>query len=135
MFKCICHCTRLIRTFPFSEGKDLKPGRPGLYSQTSARPYGVARDCLRNRKLTSLTIGCARQSIQASLMLCSRWHEKVNFVDSRLRSAEHSSELDALLSLARELRVFMRRGRPYGWVMDDYSKKLGEMFGGMEFYS
>ena len=103
MFKCICHCTRLIRTFPFSEGKDLKPGRPGLYSQTSARPYGVARDCLRNRKVTSLTIGCARQSIQASLMLCSRWHEKVNFVDSRLRSAEHSSELNALLSLAREL--------------------------------
>ena len=34
-----------------------------------------------------------------------------NFVDFRLRSAEHSSELDALLSLARELRVFMRRGR------------------------
>ena len=32
--------------------------------------------------------------------------QKVNFVDSRLRSAEHSSELDALLSLARELRVF-----------------------------
>ena len=50
-----------------------------------------------------------------------------NFVDFRLRSAEHSSKLDALLSLARELRlfdaielrlfdaiewrVFMRRGR------------------------
>ena len=32
---------------------------------------------------------------------------------------------------ATELRMFMRRGRPYGWVMDDYSKKLGEMFGGM----
>ena len=29
-----------------------------------------------------------------------------NFVDFRLHSAEHSSELDALLSLARELRVF-----------------------------
>ena len=28
--------------------------------------------------------------------------QKVNFVDSRLRSAEHSSELDALLSLARK---------------------------------
>ena len=28
--------------------------------------------------------------------------QKVNFVDSRLRSAEHSSELDALHSLARE---------------------------------
>ena len=40
---------------------DLKPGRPGLYSQTS-----------------------------------------FNCVDSRLHSAEHSSELDALLSLARE---------------------------------
>ena len=35
--------------------------------------------------------------------------QKVNFVDSRLRSAEHSSELDALLSLARELRVFDAR--------------------------
>ena len=43
-------------------------------------------------------------------MFCSRWHEKVNFVDSRLRSAEHSSELDALLSLARELRLSKRRG-------------------------
>ena len=35
---------------------------------------------------------------------------------------------------AIELRVFMRRGRPYGWVMDDYSKKLGEMFGGLELF-
>ena len=61
--------------------------------------------------------------------------QKVNFVDSRLRSAEHSSELDALLSLARELRVFMRRGRPCGWVMDDYSNKSGEMFGGLDYYS
>ena len=41
--------------------EDLKPGRLGLYSQTS-----------------------------------------FNFVDFRLRSAEHSSELDALLSLARK---------------------------------
>ena len=32
-----------------------------------------------------------------------------NFVDFRLRSAEHSSELDALLSLARELRLFYAR--------------------------
>ena len=64
---------------------DLKPGRLGLYSQTSSRPFGVARELLTQ--------------------------QKVNFVDSRLRSAEHSSELDALLSLARELRVFMRRGR------------------------
>ena len=29
--------------------EDLKPGRPGLYEQTSSRPYGVARNCLRNR--------------------------------------------------------------------------------------
>ena len=29
--------------------KDLKPGRPGLYSQTSSRPCGVARRVLRNR--------------------------------------------------------------------------------------
>ena len=28
---------------------DLKPGRPGLYSQTSARPQGVARGYRRNR--------------------------------------------------------------------------------------
>ena len=34
---------------------DLKPGRPGLYSQTSSRPFGVARDCLRNR----IAIVCA----------------------------------------------------------------------------
>ena len=49
MFKCIWHCSRLIRTFPFSEGEDLKPGRPDLYSQTNSRPDGVARECLRNR--------------------------------------------------------------------------------------
>ena len=35
--------------------------------------------------------------------------QKVNFVDSRLRSAEHSSELDALHLLARELRLFDAR--------------------------
>ena len=46
---------------PLLRREDLKPGRPGLYSQTS-----------------------------------------FNFVDFRLRSAEHSSELDALLSLARK---------------------------------
>ena len=98
MIKYICHCSRLIRTFPLKrgstsllnplppqEGKDLKPGRLSLYEQTSSRPQGVARELLTQ--------------------------QKVNFVDSRLRSAEHSSELDALLSLARELRVFMRRGR------------------------
>ena len=61
--------------------------------------------------------------------------QKVNLVDSRLRSAEHSSELDALLSLARELRVLMRRGRGCGWVMDDYSNKSGKMFGGLDYYS
>ena len=77
---------------PILRREDLKPGRPGLYSQAS-----------------------------------------FNCVDSRLHSAEHSSELDALLSLAREfahkgllvvidatesrlfdaieLRVFVRRGR------------------------
>ena len=37
--------------------------------------------------------------------------QKVNFVDSRLHSAEHSSELDALHSLARELRVFYAKSR------------------------
>ena len=26
---------------PSSEGEDLKPGRPGLYEQTSARPKGL----------------------------------------------------------------------------------------------
>ena len=26
---------------PFSEGEDLKPGRPGLYEQTSSRPKGL----------------------------------------------------------------------------------------------
>ena len=46
---------------PILRREDLKPGRPGLYSQTS-----------------------------------------FNCVDSRLHSAEHSNEFDALLSLARE---------------------------------
>ena len=30
-------------------------------------------------------------------MLCSRWHEKVNFVDSRLRSEEHLRTYACLL--------------------------------------
>ena len=34
---------------PLLRREDLKPGRLGLYSQASSRPYGVARDCLRNR--------------------------------------------------------------------------------------
>ena len=34
---------------PLLRREDLKPGRLGLYSQTSSRPYGVARNCLRNR--------------------------------------------------------------------------------------
>ena len=40
---------------PLLRREDLKPGRPGLYSQTSSRPFGVARDCLRNR----IAIVCA----------------------------------------------------------------------------
>ena len=39
----------LNQDFPILRRKDLKPGRPGLYEQTSSRPYGVARDYLRNR--------------------------------------------------------------------------------------
>ena len=70
------------KSSPFSEGKDLKPGWSGLYLQTSARPYGVARDCLPNRKLTLLTLGCARQSIRASLMFCSRWHESCDYLSA-----------------------------------------------------
>ena len=31
----------LNQDFPFSEGEDLKPGRPGLYEQTSSRPKGL----------------------------------------------------------------------------------------------
>ena len=65
LIKCICHCSRLIRTFPFKEGatspsasspqERTLTGKPAvLYSQTS-----------------------------------------FNCVDFRLRSAEHSSELDA----------------------------------------
>ena len=34
---------------PILRREDLKPGRLGLYSQTSARPQVVARECLRNR--------------------------------------------------------------------------------------
>ena len=34
---------------PILRREDLKPGRPGLYSQTSARPVGVARGYRRNR--------------------------------------------------------------------------------------
>ena len=65
---------------PILRREDLKPGRLGLYEQTSSRPQGVARELLTQ--------------------------QKVNFVDSRLRSAEHSSELDALLSLARKFAPF-----------------------------
>ena len=39
----------LNQDFPILRREDLKPGRPGLYSQTSARPVGVARGVLRNR--------------------------------------------------------------------------------------
>ena len=34
----------LLNPLPPQEGKDLKPGRLGLYEQTSSRPYGVARE-------------------------------------------------------------------------------------------
>ena len=45
---------------PILRREDLKPGRLGLYSQTSARPQGVARECLRNR---SAIILCNRVAI------------------------------------------------------------------------
>ena len=62
--------------------EDLKPGRPGLYEQTSARPKGLL----------------------------------VEFY-------------------ATELRVFMRRGRPCGWVIDDRNMKFFEgLFGGLELF-
>ena len=94
------HLTLLLlnQDFPLLRRKDLKPGRPGLYSQTSARPCGVARRVLRNRKLTLLTLGCARQSIQASLMLCSRWHESCECFTHIVRLSKH-------------------RGRPCGWMI------------------
>ena len=82
MFKCICHCTRLIRTFPFSEGEDVNPGRPGLYSQTSSRPYGVARDYLRNR-------------------VAIVWRNKIAFVYAlwaRLRNVGLCIEIEALFT-------------------------------------
>ena len=34
----------LLNPLPPQEGKDLKPGRLGLYEQTSSRPQGVARE-------------------------------------------------------------------------------------------
>ena len=34
----------LLNPLPPQEAKDLKPGRLGLYSQTSSRPFGVARE-------------------------------------------------------------------------------------------
>ena len=34
----------LNQDFPLLRREDLKPGRPGLYSQTSSRPCGVARE-------------------------------------------------------------------------------------------
>ena len=38
---------------------------------------------LSNRKLTLLTLGCTRQSIQASLMLCTRLHESCDYLSAK----------------------------------------------------
>ena len=53
----------LLNPLPPQEGKDLKPGRLGLYEQTSSRPFGVARelptqqscDCLTQQSCECLT--------------------------------------------------------------------------------
>ena len=71
------HLSLLSLNQDFISGvEDLKPGRPGLCSQTS-----------------------------------------FNCVDFRLRSAEHSSELDALLSLARKFA-------PKGLLVEFYAIEL-----------
>ena len=44
--------------------------------------------CTRKQALTALIFGCARQSIQASLMLCSRWHESCDYLSAESAHAE-----------------------------------------------
>ena len=45
----------LLNPLPPQEGKDLKPGRLGLYEQTSSRPQGVARELLTQQSCECLT--------------------------------------------------------------------------------
>ena len=107
MFKCICHCTRLIRTFPLKEGAPPLPRPPLL--RRGLQPVNRLF-CTRKQALTALIFGCARQSIQASLMLCSRLHE--NSPPSGV----------FVIIYATELRLFMRLWRPCGmitWLLSD----------------
>ena len=45
----------LLNPLPPQEGKDLKPGRLGLYEQTSSRPQGVARELPTQQSCDCLT--------------------------------------------------------------------------------
>ena len=75
--------------------------------------------CTRKQALTALIFGCARQSIQASLMLCSRWHK--NSLLKGLLVIIYATELrlfyatELRLFYAIELRLSMRRGRGCAW--------------------
>ena len=60
---------------------DLKPGRPGLYSQTSSRPVGVARELPTQQSCECLTHdgeclcaeGAAAQKKQCWLLIVDYW--------------------------------------------------------------
>ena len=72
--------------------EDLKPGRLGLYSQTSSRPYGVARDCLRNR------IAIIRRN-RVAIVYAPRAQLRKGFIDHRLAQINTDLEPKALIRM------------------------------------
>ena len=94
---------------PILRREDLKPGRPGLYSQTSSRPCGVARelptqqscDCLTQQSCDCLTQqGCDCLTQQSCDCLCAEGaaaHIAVHSIQWLSRNIEKVKEKPGLV--------------------------------------
>ena len=85
----------LLNPLPPQEGKDLKPGRLGLYSQTSSRPQGVARELLTQQSCDCLT----QQSCEC---LCAEGAAAHTGAAARSGAASHSIQILVSVDLFSE---------------------------------
>ena len=85
----------LLNPLPPQEGKDLKPGRLGLYEQTSSRPQGVARELPTQQSCDCLT----QQSCEC---LCAEGAAAHTGAEGRSGAASHSIQILVSVDLFSE---------------------------------
>ncbi len=82
---------------------DLKPGRPGLYSQTSSRPYGVARELPTQQSCDCLTqYNCDCLTQQSCECLCAEGAAAHTGADGHSGAEGHSIQILVSVDLFSE---------------------------------